>query len=189
MQQAASFTWARSRRRFPALRLGYILSPPALVDTFARFMEAFFTGVAWNPQAVVADFMDEGHFATHIRRMRKLYAERHDAFQAAALKHLSGSVDVARTDTGLHTVGYLTPEISEKDVADRAWALGLTVAPLGRYTIAPTALNGLVLGFSGVKPAEIDKGARVLGEVLTGLVGERTSRRARPVAERQGTPA
>ena len=176
-----------SKTLFPALRLGYILSPPAWSTFRAHFMEAFFPGVPSNPQAVVADFMDEGHFSAHIRRMRKLYAERHDALHTAAQKHLAGLIEIARTDTGLHTVGYLAPSIPEKEVAERARARDPTVAPLGRYVIAPTDLNGLVLGFSGVKPAEIDKGGRVLGEVLTGLAGERASRRSRPVAARQNS--
>lgn len=178
-----------SKTLFPALRLGYILSPPALVDTFARSMEAFFPGVPSNPQAVVADFMDGGHFSTHIRRMRKLYAERHDALHAAAQKWLSGLIEIARTDTGLHTVGHLPRQIAEKVVADQAWSRDVTVAPLSRYAIAPTALNGLVLGFSGVKPTEIDKGARVLGEVLSRLATKHNPDRSMSAIRRQRTPA
>lgn len=177
-----------SKTLFPALRLGYVLSPPLLVATFERFMEAFFPGVPSNPQAVVADFMDEGHFSTHIRRMRKLYAERHDALQTAALRQLSGLIEIARTDTGLHTVGYLAPEILETTVAERAWARNLTVAPIARYSIAPTGTNGLVLGFSGVKSDEIDKGVRVLGDVLSEFAAEPSPRRSKqtgPLSERQ----
>lgn len=177
-----------SKTLFPALRIGYILAPPLLVETFERLMEAFFPGVPSNPQAVVADFMDEGHFSTHIRRMRKLYAERHDALHKAALSRLPGLIDIARTDTGLHTVGYLPSEISETAVAERAWARNLTVAPISRYCIAPTDMNGLVLGFSGVMPDDIEKGVRVLGEVLGELAIERKpsrSKHARPQGERQ----
>src|SRR3546814_14950241 len=77
-----------------------------------------------SPQAVVADFMDEGHFAAHIRRMRKLYAERHDALQDAAREKLAGLLDVVPTDTGLHTVGFLRGGIAERSEERRggkAW--------------------------------------------------------------------
>src|SRR3546814_16685364 len=70
-----------------------------------------------SPQAVVADFMDEGHFAAHIRRMRKLYAERHDALMDAAREKLAGLLDVVPTDTGLHTVGFLRAGIAESAAA------------------------------------------------------------------------
>ena len=165
-----------SKTLFPALRLGYFLSPPSLVETFERLMEAFFPGVPSNPQAVVADFMDEGHFSSHIRRMRKLYAERQEALHGAAERRLAGLLDVARTDTGLHTIGYLPREIPEAEAAERAWARDITVAPIARYCIAPIAENGLVLGFSGVKPEEIAKGAGVLGEVLESIVAPRRPR-------------
>src|SRR5690606_28385409 len=90
-----------SKTLFPALRLGYLLVPPGLVEPFERMMRCFVPGVPSNPQAVVADFMDEGHFATHIRRMRKLYAERHDALLDAARERLSGLLEVVPTGTGL----------------------------------------------------------------------------------------
>lgn len=159
-----------SKTLFPALRLGYVLSPPPLVETFERFMEASFPGVASNPQAVVADFMDEGHFSAHIRRMRKLYAERHDALQQAARNELRGLIEIAGTDTGLHATGHLRPEISQVAAAEQAWARQITVAPLSRYCLDPISANGLVLGFSGVRPEEIKRGAGVLAEVLDGLV-------------------
>ena len=156
-----------SKTLFPALRLGFFLPPPALVDTFARFMGAFSPGVPSNPQAVVAEFIDEGHFAAHIRRMRKLYAERYEALRSAASFALSGLLDIAPTSTGLHTVGYLAAELSEAEVARAAAARNLTVAEIGRYCIEPTDRKGLVLGFSGVRPeGDRQGGDQVLGEVL-----------------------
>lgn len=165
-----------SKTLFPALRLGFFLAPQRLVDTFARFMGAFFPGVPSNPQGVVADFIDEGHFAAHIRRMRKLYAERYEALRDAATTRIGGVIDIAPTSTGLHTVGYLAPTLSESEVARAAHARNLTVAGIGRYCIRPVDRQGLVLGFSGVKPEEIAKGVAVLGEILEAQARERTER-------------
>ena len=79
-----------SKTLFPALRLGYFLSPPALVEVFNRVTNAFLQGVPSSNQAVVASFMEEGHFAAHLRRMRKTYAERHQVLCDAAQKRLEG---------------------------------------------------------------------------------------------------
>ncbi len=155
-----------SKTLFPALRLGYVLVPPALVEAFDKIVRSFVSGVPSSPQAVVADFMDEGHFAAHIRRMRKLYAERHDALMEAAGEKLAGLLDVKPTNTGLHTVGFLRGGIAESDAADRAWARRVTVVPLRRFSIAPIDRTGLVLGFSGIRPAEIRKAVGTLAEAL-----------------------
>ncbi len=166
-----------SKTLFPALRLGYLLVPPTLVESFDRLMRCFVPGVPSNPQAVVADFLEEGHFATHLRRMRRLYAERHDALLAAARRRLSRLLEVVPTGTGLHTVGLLAPGLDEDEAAARAWRRGITVVPLGRFALTPLAERGLVLGFSGVGTAELERGVEVLGEVLEGMKAEQPSRR------------
>lgn len=164
-----------SKTLFPALRLGYVLVPEGLVEVFDRLVRSFVTGVPSNPQAVVADFMDEGHFAAHIRRMRKLYAERHAALLDAARQKLDGLLEVVPTDTGLHTVGLLPEGISETEVARRAWERKITVVPLQRFAIAPIDRSGLVLGFSGVGAAELRKGVDILAEVLAEAAPQRAS--------------
>jgi GntR family transcriptional regulator/MocR family aminotransferase len=176
-----------SKTLFPALRLGYVLVPPALVPVFGKVMSAFAPGVPSNPQAVVAEFMDEGHFAAHIRRMRKLYAERQQVLQEAARGELAGGLAVKPTETGLHTVALLEVPVDEVDLADRAWKRGVTVVPLTRFAIAPIADRGFALGFSGVRPEDIRAGARVLGEVLAEALAAAIP--ARAPAEAAGAPS
>jgi GntR family transcriptional regulator/MocR family aminotransferase len=158
-----------SKTLFPALRLGFIVAPPPLVDVFNRVSKALFQGVPSSPQAIVADFMQNGHFATHIRRMRKIYAERYQVLYDAAQQHLQGLLDIVPANTGLHTIGLLPPNIQEKDVAAAALKRDIVVTPIGRYCIAPTDTKGLVLGFSGIRPAEIAAGVDALAEILNGL--------------------
>ncbi len=160
-----------SKTLFPALRLGYFVAPPALVEVFEQVTNAFLQGVASNPQAVVADFMEEGHFATHIRRMRRIYKERHDVLLEAAGRELEGLLDLVPTETGLHTIGRLPPALSEEAVAEAAQQRQVTVAPIGRFRIAPADAHGLVLGFSGVRPPEIREAVAALAEVLRELTG------------------
>jgi GntR family transcriptional regulator/MocR family aminotransferase len=155
-----------SKSLFPALRLGYLVAPPALVDVFQAIMNKLLQGVPSSTQSVVAEFIDEGHFATHVRRMRRLYAERHEALQHAARRRLGGLIALMPTDGGLHCVGYLDRGASEVDIARAADERRVTVAPLGRYAIVPVAARGLVLGFGGVRPEEIEAGVDVMAEVL-----------------------
>ena len=134
-----------SKSLFPALRLGYLLSPPALVGTFRTIMSRFLQGVPSHTQGVVAEFIDEGHFAVHVRRMRHIYFERHEALLAAAGKSLSGLLNVVPAQSGLHTVGYLAPPLCEADVSHEADQRGITASPIGRFAITPLDVSGLVL--------------------------------------------
>ncbi|BBK41997.1 GntR family transcriptional regulator [Allostella vacuolata] len=162
-----------SKSLFPALRLGFMLVPGELVDTFRRVAAAFVQGVPSSIQAAVAEFIDEGHFSTHIRRMRRIYEERHAALCEAAARELGGVLEVVPTDSGLHTISHLPPDLSELAVAAAADARRITVSPIARFSIEPTPVNGLVLGFGGVKPAAIRTGVEVLAQVLEGLTRHR----------------
>lgn len=156
-----------SKTLFPALRLGYILAPPPFVEILNRMFDTFLPTAPLNPQAVVAGFIDEGHFATHLRRMRRTYRERYQVLMRAAKQHLGGLMTVKPTDTGLHTTGALAPGLDETRVAAAAEAEGVTVTPFGRYALQePLGRSGLVLGFSGVPPAEIETGVQKLQRVL-----------------------
>jgi GntR family transcriptional regulator/MocR family aminotransferase len=162
-----------SKSLFPALRLGFMLMPPALVDTTARILEAFVQGVPTDVQAMVAEFIEEGQFAAHLRRMRRIYEERHATLIEAAARDLGGLLDVARTESGLHTVGRLPATLGEIAAARAAGARGVTVAPLSRFCVEPVAENGLVLGFGGVPPASIRNGVHELARALAGLMPAR----------------
>lgn len=157
-----------SKSLFPALRLGFIVAPPALVEPLTRISIAAGAGVPAATQAIVAAFIEEGHFATHIRRMRRIYQERHAALLEAA-RDFADVISVEPTDSGLHAVANLPARLPERDAAAAAAARGVVVAPIGRYAIESVAQNGLVLGFGGVRPHEIRAGMRVLGEVLRDL--------------------
>ena len=168
-----------SKSLFPSLRLGYLLAPPALVDTFRAIMNSYVQGVPSHTQGVVAEFIDEGHFSVHVRRMRAVYLERHQALVAASQQHLSGLLDIVPTHSGLHTIGHLPPRVSEAAVARDADLKQVTASPIGRYALSPVDVNGLVLGFGGVSPKLIDSGARVLAQVLESRVAPSAARKPR----------
>lgn len=158
-----------SKSLFPALRLGFLVAPPALAEIFDRIAGATLQGAPTNQQAVVANFIEEGHFASHIRRMRTLYSERQEVLLEAAGARLAGMLDVVRSESGFQTVGYLAEGLDEQRVAEAAARRGVIVAPIRRFCLEPVALQGLALGFSACQPREIRAGVAVLAEVLDKL--------------------
>lgn len=153
-----------SKSLFPSLRLGFALVPERMVETFDRMFDTWISGPSTATQAIVADFMDEGHFATHIRLMRRLYMARHDALQEAA-RSLPETIHLQETTSGFHTPAFLSPGVSERAVVDQAAANGVTLAPLGRYCLSAIPQAGLVFGFGCVTPEEIARGIEILRDL------------------------
>ncbi len=157
-----------SKTMFPALRLGFYIVPAPLVSVFQRISGAFLQGVPSSIQAVLAAFIEEGHFATHLRRMRDIYAERHAVFHEAAAQHLAELLHVRRSVAGFHVTGtFASPAVDEDRIVADAEAAGLVVSPISRFTIERGRVApGLVLGVSAISEREITRGVETLKRVL-----------------------
>lgn len=153
-----------SKSLFPSLRLGFILVPERMVGVFDQTFSAWATGPSTATQAIVADFMDEGHFATHIRLMRRLYKARYDALREAAAT-LPDTVHLQSTKSGFHAPAYLAPHVDAQAVVDQAAEKGVILAPLSRYCLAPIRQNGLVFGFGSAPPEDLKKGIEIVRDL------------------------
>jgi len=151
---------------FPALRLAYLVVPPSLVDVFAAAQSASMRHAPLIDQAILCDFIVEGHFARHIRRMRELYAERLDALLEAAGHRLSGLLEISKIEAGLQTVGWLKRGSSAIRAAAVAARHDVEVIPLQRYASGRVRREGLVLGFAAVDARELRRGAEQLAKAL-----------------------
>ena len=154
---------------FPALRLGYVVVPSHMVDIFAAAETVSTQHPPLLDQAILCDFISEGHFARHLRRMRQLYAERLATLLDATRKHLAGLLEIPPIDAGLRTVGWLQAGITAEQAAKAAAEQDIEVIPLGRYAYGRTRKDGLVLGFAAVDSRELRRGVEQLARVLERL--------------------
>ena len=159
-----------SKSLFPALRLGFVLPPPSLVDIFDRLAGATAQGGPTNQQAVVASFIEEGYFAAHIRRMRKIYEERHYLLIEEARKHLGGLMEVQRAESGIQTIGLLAPGLNEIDVSEAAAGRGIVGTPISRFCLRPVDISALAIGFSACGERDIVNGVTTFARVMEGLL-------------------
>jgi GntR family transcriptional regulator/MocR family aminotransferase len=166
-----------SKVLFPALRLGYLVVPPNLIRAF---VETRFRTDIHSPtmdQAVLADFMTEGHFVRHLRRMRKLYRERQAILVAAAREQLAGLLEIQPVDGGLHLMGWLPRGVDDVEAWQRALDHGVVTQPLSACCLEPFERGGLLLGFAGVDAAKIHKGVQQLAAALKPPVRPRQAQR------------
>jgi GntR family transcriptional regulator/MocR family aminotransferase len=154
---------------FPALRLGYLVVPPEMVGVFAAAESASTHHPPLLGQAVLCDFITEGHFARHIRRMRELYAERLSTLLECAQQQLAGQLEISGVEAGLQTVGWLSRGLSADKVAVAAAERNVEVAPLRKYAFGQSPRNGLVLGFAAVDVKEIRRGVEALSSAIATL--------------------
>jgi GntR family transcriptional regulator/MocR family aminotransferase len=155
-----------SKVLFPSLRLGYIVAPPDLVDGFISARSL----LGQSPlieQAVAADFIEQGHFARHIRTMRALYAERQDVLVEAAKRDLGGLLDVQPNEAGMHLMGWLPENFDARDASREAAQQGVEVIPLSAFSIQRFKRGALRLGYTGYSPKELRKGIRQLAVALS----------------------
>lgn len=151
---------------FPALRLGYLVIPHDLVSYFESAIASTRRHTALLDQAVLCDFITDGHFARHLRRMRQVYAERLSVLLESARQHLNGVLEIAHVEAGLQTAAWLREGFDGESVAKAAAARDVEVTPLSRYTRGALPRQGLQLGFAAVDAAEIRRGVRELAIVL-----------------------
>lgn len=152
---------------FNALRLGFIVLPERLVKTFAMARSFVDRHPATLDQAILAEFINEGHFGHHVRRMRQLYAERLQVLRDAADRRLADALDVENAASGMRTVAWIKSGRSDKAVAQRAAQLGIEAIPISIFTAKYTQKPALMLGFAGCNASEIKRGVSVLEKVLS----------------------
>lgn len=156
-----------SKTLFPGLRIGFIVVPEVLIRPFSTGISELYRGGQPFLQAVLADFIKEGHFSSHIRRMRQTYAERLGLLQDAIRRHLDEQVSISGSDAGLHLTLMLPEACDDKRISSEAKAAGILARPLSSYYLdAGRARRGLVLGYACVPNDSIDSSFARLAAII-----------------------
>jgi GntR family transcriptional regulator / MocR family aminotransferase len=166
-----------SKTLFPALRLGFVIVPMELREAILTARRAADIHPAGFEQAVLADFMAEGHFERHLRRMRNEYRARLEALVDATARHCQGALTLRPVSTGLHAVADLKG-VDDADVFREALERGVEVMPLSAYRFDRRSkpINGLVLGFAAIRPELFAAGMEKLAAAIE--AARRGSRRS-----------
>jgi GntR family transcriptional regulator/MocR family aminotransferase len=163
------YTGTFSKILFPSLRLGYMVVPDELRDAFFAARVITNLQVSTPPQAVLTEFIEGGHLYRHLRRMRKLYAERQQVLLDAIRDEMRDLIDVRAADAGMHLLGWLRSGLSARRVSEAAAQVGIDVNPLTNYCIEPCEREAILLGYTGVRPPILWRSVRELAVVMRGL--------------------
>jgi len=163
------FTGSFNKLLFPALRLGYVVVPPSLIDPLAALRGAMGAHTPLLDQAVLCDFIADGHLFRHVRRMRRIYAGRRAALVEAVDRRLRGILTLSTTEAGLQVPARLLVPIDSQTVANAAAQNHVVVSPLAWYARRALPYDGLVMGFASVDEREIRAGVIRLSQTFDQL--------------------
>lgn len=163
------YTGTFSKALLPSLRLGYLVVPADLVPVFRAVRPALDRCPPTFQQRVVADFLNEGYFPAHLRRLRERLRASRDLLTSLLIDRISDHLAVVIPDQGINLTARSTGTWSnDRVVSAAALAKGVVVMPLSRMNVASCDTSRLLLGFSGLSEKEADLGTRLLAEVFNG---------------------
>ena len=154
---------------FPGLRLGYAVVPPSLLKALVAARYVVDRQPSSLSQAVVADFIEEGHFAAHIRRMRLQYRDQRDVLVATLRRRLGDEMTVDPPDQGMHLVAHLRQDLSDVAIERAARDHGVIVRAMSRLYVAARPRSAMVLGFSGYPRRMIPPAVAQLAKAIESL--------------------
>ncbi|MBI9042867.1 MAG: PLP-dependent aminotransferase family protein [Anaerolineaceae bacterium] len=154
---------------FPGIRLDYIVLPENLFPHFLAARTILDIHIPMLNQAIISDFIEEGHFIRHIRKMRKIYARRRDVLLQAIKDHPTELLSAGQANCGVYICGFLKPHISDEMVFEFAGNHGIEVLPLSRFYIGEKPEMGLVLGYASCEPQQIQWGISKIIDILESL--------------------
>ncbi|MGL4768446.1 MAG: PLP-dependent aminotransferase family protein [Formosimonas sp.] len=157
---------------YPGIKLSYLVLPKPLINPFKTALYDLYRPGQLHLQASLAEFIDQGHFTTHIRRLRQAYAQRRTLLLAVLEKHLHGRTQQIVVDAGLYFLIRLPKHVDDVQLAAQCQSLGLSVRPLSRYYIGPTDARGLVVGFAYVDTNDLVDCGQRLGLVIKQAIEE-----------------
>jgi GntR family transcriptional regulator / MocR family aminotransferase len=150
----------------PSVRLGFAILPESLAEPVAALKQL----IDWHPptamQIALASFIDDGLLDTHVRRSRRIYAERHhilaEGLRGPLVDHLTARI----SNAGLHIAAVLRDGLGEDEILRAAAENGIAASGLSDcFRTSPTQ-SGLLLGFGRISAADLPAALHALGRAL-----------------------
>lgn len=163
------FAGSFNKVMFPSLQIAYLILPQNLVSVFARTKALTTRHHPLLDQAALCDFIEQGHFGRHVRRMHKIYEERLSVLLGCSRLHLGEYLSISNIEAGLQTIGLIRNHLSAESVAQRAAAEHIDVVPLSRYCRSASVPEGLQLGFAAVHEDQIKAGVLELARIFESM--------------------
>lgn len=158
-----------SKVLFPSLRLGYVILPKALVEPFCTIRAVLDRSPPTLLQAVTADFMSEGHFIGHIRRMRALYQARQQCLLEVLEQRLGDYLRVTAVEAGMHLIAWLPEHADDQEVARQLAQHGVHTYALSDYCLERYLPPALLIGFAGTPQEQAQAKVEALVQALRAM--------------------
>ena len=153
----------------PAVRISYMILPPALLEKYRATMSFYSCTVSGFDQYMLAKFIGEGYFERHLNRMKTLYRTKRDTvIEAIEKSKFANKVTILEENAGLHFLMRLDTKTPDQEIVRRAAEVGIRLSFLSEYTHEPTPNDAhvLVINYSGIDTDKLDEGIRRLEEIL-----------------------
>jgi len=146
-----------SKTIFPSLRIGFMVLPKHIIGNFA--LASFLTGqyASTLMQSALADFISDGHFTTHLGRMRRLYRKRREHFMSLCGSYLGHWLEPTSNDAGIQSLWYCKTAIKDEHILDMARRRDIVAMPLSVHYWHGNARNGLIFGYAALETSVIER--------------------------------
>jgi GntR family transcriptional regulator/MocR family aminotransferase len=151
MHDRVIYTGTFSKTMMPAMRVGYLVMPKETIARFSELGEILETGMSLLPQKILAQFLSEGHFYRHIKKMRILYQQRRRMMLDALQTCFPGLFDFELTDGGMHIIAFLLHGTQDTALAEIWQQHQLRVLPLSGWYMQTQKRYGLVIGYTNIR--------------------------------------
>lgn len=156
-----------SKSVVPQLRIGYLVLPPEIVETFRHVRSTLSRQPPGVEQATLAEFISDGHLERHLRATLHIYREREEALVAAIKEHANGLLETSPTGTGMYLVAWLPRGVGDQSAARLAANHGVDAIPLSTFCMRPLRRQALVLGYSAYEVNRIRNAVKQLSAALS----------------------
>ena len=150
----------------PSLRLGYAIVPYSLLEAFKNCKMIHSRHHPMFDQVTLAEFIEEGHYNQHLRKMRQIYLERLHVLAEELDKHLAGAMDLSPIEAGLQTIAWLRTNQDPEDIASKALERNVDIIPVSRYGHGFEMRPGFQIGFAAIDGKAIARGVQVLARLI-----------------------